>query len=232
MAAACPDASRHGQDHGHGGLRRCDAPEIRCTLERRAAASTVEHHAFLERVIERMSVEARVEQRGRPGDASEEPVFDSIQGVPDCERPSRMFRLGCTECSLCASVSFDNAMVALINGTTIHHLSGIIAAQAERASPTRDKCKVSTRCQCLRFLVVYTTRDHTELRRKAQDRAQDAPQRGAAIIGGVNRLLISINTIVSSVSSSPCWPTSVGRAVRDIYAGARDMYDDTRGVHT
>ena len=48
----------------------------------------------------------------------------------------------------------QNVMAAHIDGQTIHHWSGIPAQEADGCSGTKDSHKLSTKCQCLRFILI------------------------------------------------------------------------------
>ena len=51
-------------------------------------------------------------------------------------------------------LAFQNVMAAHIDGQTIHHWSGIPAQEADGCSGTKDSHKLSTKCQCLRFILI------------------------------------------------------------------------------
>ena len=52
------------------------------------------------------------------------------------------------------NLAYLNSMAASINGETIHHWSGIPAMESEGASGSRDATALSTKCQCLRFIII------------------------------------------------------------------------------
>ena len=45
-------------------------------------------------------------------------------------------------------------MAANIDGFTVHHWAGIPVGEEEGTAGTKDTAKMSTRCQCLRFIII------------------------------------------------------------------------------
>ena len=45
-------------------------------------------------------------------------------------------------------------MAAQIDGFTVHHWAGITVAEDESAAGTKDTSKMSTKCKCLRFVII------------------------------------------------------------------------------
>ena len=51
-------------------------------------------------------------------------------------------------------LAFQNAMAAHIDGFTIHHWSGIPVMAEEGTVGTKSTTTLSTKCQCLRFILL------------------------------------------------------------------------------
>ena len=51
-------------------------------------------------------------------------------------------------------LAFQNVMAALVSGFTVHHWAGIPIGEAEGTSTTKDANRLSTRCQCVCFIII------------------------------------------------------------------------------
>ena len=89
-------------------------------------------------------------------------MIDLVHGLPgtgktrvvQCVRRLFQEALGWEHGVQFVLLAFQNSMAAHIDGLTIHHWAGIpINAEAGR-SGTKDATKLSTRCQCLRFIII------------------------------------------------------------------------------
>ena len=65
-----------------------------------------------------------------------------------------MEALGWTHGVQYVCLSYLNAMAANIDGFTVHHWAGIPVGEEEGTAGTKDTAKMSTRCQCLRFIII------------------------------------------------------------------------------
>ena len=132
------------------------------SLQERDEPPTPEHTAFLRSVIRRLTVEARAEQRKKVEKEDGEPLFDMVHGVPGAGkgmligwlREAFEEVLGWVHGVQFVCLAFQNAMAALIQGYTIHHWSGIPVNDTDGMGTTRDMQKLSTKCQCLRFILI------------------------------------------------------------------------------
>ena len=107
-------------------------------------------------------MEARAEQRKKVEKEDGEPLFDMVHGVPGAGkgmligwlREAFEEVLGWVHGVQFVCLAFQNAMAALIQGYTIHHWSGIPVNDTDGMGTTRDTHKLSTKCQCLRFILI------------------------------------------------------------------------------
>ena len=89
-------------------------------------------------------------------------MLDLVHGLPGAgktcviEWARRLFEeaLGWTHGVQFVLLSFLNAMAAQIDGFTIHHWSGIPVQAEEGTVGTKSTTTLSTKCQCLRFILV------------------------------------------------------------------------------
>ena len=104
-------------------------------------------------------MEARDEQLGRATTPDVEPMLDVVHGIPGFGK-SRLIKwirelfeeiMGWKHGVQFICLAFQNVMAASIDGFIIHHWSGI-PVMVPGAS--RDRSKFSTRCQCMRFIVI------------------------------------------------------------------------------
>ena len=118
---------------------------------------------FLRAVERRTQQETADERRDETGDAGGgEPLFDLIHGVPGAGKSKligwlrRFFEevFGWKHGVQFVCLAFQNIMAALISGFTVHHWACIAIGEAEGTSTTKDANRLSTRCQCLRFIII------------------------------------------------------------------------------
>ena len=111
----------------------------------------------------RVQQEKADEQSDEAGHAAEgEPLFDLIHGVPGAGKSKligwlRQFFeevLGWRHGVQFVCLAFQNVMAALVSGFTVHHWAGIPIGEAEGTSTLQNANRLSTRCQCLRFILV------------------------------------------------------------------------------
>ena len=132
------------------------------SFEERKEKPTEVQRLFLERLIQRLQLEAEAEQKQSANNLQEEPMFDMIHGVPGAGKRKLIawireaFEkvLGWTHGVQFVCLAFQNAMVAHIEGYTVHHWTGMPVAETEGYSTTRDNRKFPTQCQSLRFLLI------------------------------------------------------------------------------
>ena len=89
-------------------------------------------------------------------------MFDMIHGVPGCgKRELNTWMqeamenvLGWAQGIPFVCPVFQNAMAAHINDYTVHRWTGLPVGEADGCSFTRDNHKFSTKCQCLRIIII------------------------------------------------------------------------------
>ena len=89
-------------------------------------------------------------------------MLDLVHGLPGTGKTQvikwvrRLFEeaLGWTHGVQFVFLAFLNSMSAHINGLTIHHWAGIPVNAEAGKSGTKDANKMSTKCQCLRFIII------------------------------------------------------------------------------
>ena len=136
-------------------------PWLRALKQRRLKPNT-EQFAFLESLAQRLHTEAQNELDDSVREAMEEPMFDLIHGIPGAGKSlliswvRELFEevMQWQHGVQFVCLGFQNAMAAHINGSTVHHWSGIPVGETDGASTTRDNNKLSARCQCLRFILI------------------------------------------------------------------------------
>ena len=130
-------------------------------LQGRKESPTAEQAAFLESLVERLVAEAREEQLQSQAKSASEPMLDMVHGVPGAGK-SRLIawvreafetQLGWKHGVQFVCLAFQNAMAAAIGGFTIHHWTGISIGETAGTGPSRDLSKLSTQCQCMRFIL-------------------------------------------------------------------------------
>ena len=118
--------------------------------------------AFLEALATRLKTEIAEELGDSKTKTKQEPLLDLVHGLPGTGKTRviqwmrRLFEeaLGWTHGVQFVMLAFQNSMAAHIDGLTIHHWAGIpVNAEAGR-SGTKNATKMSTQCQCLRFIII------------------------------------------------------------------------------
>ena len=100
-------------------------------------------------------------QQTKPG-TKEEPLLGLMHGPPGTGKTDvikwtqRMFQetLGWRHGVQYVSLAFLNSIAANLDGFTIHSWAGIPVGEEEGTAGTKDTTKMSTKCQCLRFLLI------------------------------------------------------------------------------
>ena len=134
-------------------------------LKMEKLAPNTEQMEFIQHVAERVKIEAREEAACAAKTGRSEPLLDLLHGYPGTGKSKvlhwlrRLFEdaLGWTHGVHFQYLAFQNAMASDIGGDTIHHWSGIPATGQPGSESTRDSNALSTKCQCLRFLVLDET---------------------------------------------------------------------------
>ena len=144
--------------------------EVRLSLEEwleglstREKRPTAQQAAFLRGLCERLSDEARVEQDAGKGDVeTNAPWMDLVHGVPGSGKSQiiawirECFEqvLGWKHGIQFVCLAYQNVMAAAIGGETIHHWAGIPIGVDAEVSSSRNLHSFSTRCQCIRFIII------------------------------------------------------------------------------
>ena len=126
------------------------------------ARPNAEQLALLKHIVQRIQVEISEERAGTKAATTHEPIFDLVHGIPGAGKSKviswlrELFEqvIGWSHGVQFVCLAFQNSMAAHIDGQTIHHWSGIPAHEADGAAGTRDKHKLSIKCQCLRFILI------------------------------------------------------------------------------
>ena len=121
-----------------------------------------EQLAFLRGVKERLLIEIREERARSQAKSKNEPMLDLLHGLPGTGKSRvvawlrQLFEeaFEWTHGVQFVYLAFQNAMAAHMNGQTIHHWSGIPAMEAAGSAGTKSANDLSTKCQCLRFIVI------------------------------------------------------------------------------
>ena len=110
-----------------------------------------------------MKVEIAEELQGSASRSDIEPIMGLAHGPSGTGKTvnirwvQRMFieALGWTHGVQYVCLSYLNAMAADIDGFIVHHWAGIpVGEEEEGTAGTKDTAKMSTRCQCLRFILI------------------------------------------------------------------------------
>ena len=129
-------------------------------IRNREERPTDEQNKILDHFVARLKLEMREARRQTINTASEDPLLNLIHGLPGTGK-SRLIKwlrelmergLGWTHGVQFVCLAFQNAMVAQINGFTIHHWSGIPARVEGQG--TGDSHKQSITCQALRVIII------------------------------------------------------------------------------
>ena len=132
-------------------------------LRGRSMRPTAKQYDVIAAVVGRILLEADEEQRDvKRGNTSGNPLCDMVHGVPGCGKSEvmRWLReafedvLGWKHGIQFVFLAFQNLTAAQLGGDTIHHWSGIPVAETEGTTGTRDTQTLSTKCKCLRFILL------------------------------------------------------------------------------
>ena len=130
-------------------------------LTRRSmGAPTSEQLPFLHAIADRLKTEAKEELSGNKANSSTDPIFDLLHGVPGCGK-SQIIQwireafekyLEWEHGIQFVCIAFQNSMAAHINGSTIHHWTGIPIGDG--GMTTKNLYNFSVKCQSLRWVII------------------------------------------------------------------------------
>ena len=135
--------------------------DILAEIRKRHPKPSAEQLSILEHFVERMKLERLEARLNSINRNSQDPLFALTHGLPSTSKSQLISwlrelierGLGWTHGVQFVCLAFQNAMVAQINGFTIHHWSGIPARNSE-GEGTGDSHQQSIKCQALRVILL------------------------------------------------------------------------------